>query len=191
LFTLVSKKNLKFDILVNNAGIGDHGLFISENAERIEEMIVLNVLTLTKLTKLFLPAMIESKYGKILNVASIASFQAGPLMSVYYATKAYVLSFSEGIYEELKGTGVSVTALCPGPTQSDFLTTANVSNVAALDNLNFATSKEVAEYGFENLMKNKAIAVQGLLNSIVASTSGLVPRSLSRKIVMKLQKKRN
>lgn len=191
LFEKIQKKNLTVDILVNNAGFGDHGLFANEDPKKIEEMILLNVLTLTKLTRLFLPQMIERKYGKILNVASTASFQAGPLMSVYYATKAYVLSFSEGIYEELKGTGISVTALCPGPTESGFQEAANISNITIVNTMKLPTSKDVAEFGYNALIKNKAVAVHGVMNSIMASSTGFVPRALTRKLVKKLQEKRN
>ena len=191
LFTLVTEKKLDVDVLVNNAGVGDHGLFHRSKLSRNEEMINLNVLALTKLTHLFLPKMLENKNGKILNVASTAAFQAGPLMSVYYATKAFVLSFTEGLHEELRGTGVSVTALCPGPTQSGFQAAAQISDVPLVDSMKIPTSKEVAEYGYQALMKKKVIAVHGVVNSMVAKSVGFFPRALTRKMVMKLQSKRN
>ena len=190
LFNEVKKRNLKIDILVNNAGFGDHDYFINSDINKIEEMILLNILTLTKLTKLFLPQMILSQSGKILNVASTAAFQPGPLMSVYYATKAYVLSFSEGLYEELKGTGVSTTALCPGPTESGFQKVAQMSDVPILNAMRIPTSKEVAEYGYDALMKNQAVAIHGVLNNVLARSTGFVPRSVIRKMMMKLQAKR-
>ncbi len=190
LFSLVKKKNLSVDILVNNAGFGDHAFFLNEDATKIEEMILLNILTLTKLTKLFLPDMVANKYGKILNVASTAAFQPGPLMSVYYATKAYVLSFSEGLYEETKGSGVSITALCPGPTESGFQEVANFSNVALMKAIKLPTSKDVAVFGYQALMSDKAVAVHGFMNSVIAKATSFVPRSILRKLVMKLQKKR-
>lgn len=190
LFEKIQGKNLEVDVLVNNAGFGDHGLFTKSDKNKNEEMVVLNILTLTKLTQLFLPKMIEKKYGKIMNVASTAAFQAGPLMTVYYATKAYVLSFSEGLSEELKGTGVSVTALCPGPTHSNFQTAANVSDIKMLSALNIPSSEDVAEYGYKALMKNKVVAVHGLVNDLLSKGSSLVPRPLLRKLVMKLQSKR-
>lgn len=191
LFILTQKKNLEVDILVNNAGFGDHGLFADHEKSRLEDMILLNILTLTKLTKLFLPQMLEKKSGKILNVASTAAFQAGPLMTVYYATKAYVLSFSEGLHEELDESGIAVTALCPGPTESGFMEAANVSNMALMEKIKMPTSKEVAEYGYRALMKNQAVAVHGVLNNILASSTGFAPRAITRKIVKKLQEKRN
>lgn len=190
LFNLTQKKNLKVEILLNNAGFGDHGLFLNADSKKIEEMINLNILTLTKLTKLFLPQMVENKYGKIMNVASTAAFQPGPLMSVYYATKSYVLSFSEALYEELKETGVSVTALCPGPTESGFSAVANMSNIALMELMKLPTSRDVAEYGYKALMNDKAVAVHGLMNNVVAKTTSFIPRAITRKLVMKLQQKR-
>lgn len=191
LYSIISKKKLSVDILVNNAGFGDHSLFLNEDPKKIEEMILLNILTLTKLTKLFLPDMVTRKYGKILNVASTAAFQPGPLMSVYYASKAYVLSFTEGLYEELKGTGVSVTALCPGPTESGFKSSANMSNVTLMEAIKLPTSKDVAEFGYKALMNDKAVAIHGFMNSVMAKSAGFVPRVILRKLVMKLQEKRN
>ena len=190
LFAAVQSKNLTVDILVNNAGFGDHGLFVDSKIERNQEMIDLNILTLTKLTHLFLPNMVKNKNGKIMNVASTAAFQPGPLMSVYYATKAYVLFFSEGLHEELRGTGVTVTALCPGATASGFQAAANLSNVALLDTLKIPTSKEVADYGYQALMDEKVVAIHGFLNSLFAFSVRLTPRSIVRKIAMKLQEKR-
>lgn len=192
LYKIVKEKNMQVDILVNNAGFGDHGLFVDSQLSRNEDMIVLNTLTLTKLTHLFAQDMLKCKSGRILNVASIASFQPGPLMTVYYATKAFVLSFSEGLFEELKGTGVTVTALCPGPTRSGFMAAAGIDlkDVGVLDKINIPTSQEVAKYGYKELMNGKAIAVHGAMNSLMAMSSGFFPRSLVRKTVMKLQQKR-
>lgn len=191
LFQITEKKNLKIDILVNNAGFGDHGLFFNADPKKLEEMIILNILTLTKLTRLYLPTMIVNKYGKIMNVSSTAAFQPGPMMSVYYATKSYVQSFTEALYEELKGTGVSITALCPGPTESGFQEAANVSNVVLMNAMKLPTSKDVAEFGFEALMNNKAVAIHGFMNSVLAKSVSFVPRSILRKLVMKLQEKRS
>lgn len=190
LYKIVKEKNLKIDILVNNAGFGDHGLFVNSELSRNEDMIVLNTLTLTKLTQLFLPEMVKQGQGRILNVASTASFQPGPLMTVYYATKAFVLSFSEGLAEELKGTGVTVTALCPGPTASGFQAIANIQDINLLKAIKIPTSQEVAEYGYKALMNGTVVAVHGLMNSLMAMSSGFLPRALARKIVMKLQQKR-
>lgn len=190
LFETIKNKNMHVDILVNNAGFGDHGLFVKSETQRNDDMIVLNILTLTKLTRLFLPSMVANKYGKILNVASTAAFQAGPLMSVYYASKAYVLSFSEGLSEELAGTGVTVSALCPGPTESNFMAAANAADVPLLDSVSVPTSKDVAEYGYKALMNEEVVAVHGMLNGFLAKGTNFVPRFLLRKVVKRLQSKR-
>ena len=190
LFYAVQKRGLAVETLVNNAGLGDHGTFLSADLKRQMEMIQVNIVALTELTKLFLPAMTESKSGRILNVASTAAFQPGPLMSVYYATKAYVLFFSEGLAEELKNTGVTVTTLCPGPTTSGFQEAANMKNVALMTTLKLPSSEDVAIYGYKALMRGKAVAVHGSVNHLMASTVGLMPRAWARKLVMKLQEKR-
>ena len=190
LFDQIQSSKLKVDGLVNNAGFGSHGQFTTTALKNTQQMIQLNITTLTELTKLFLPAMIENKYGRIMNVASTASFQPGPLMTVYYATKAYVLFFSEGLYEELKDTGVSVTALCPGPTESGFQAAANLKNVPVVDFLKMPSSKSVAEYGYQAMQKGRAVAVHGLMNNIMSSTIGFLPRALARKLVMRLQQKK-
>ena len=116
----IQSKKLRVDVLVNNAGVGVCGDFLKNDWAAEEAMLQLNMLSLTELTKLFLRGMVERKRGKVLNIASTAAFQAGPHMALYYATKAYVVSFSEGIHEELKGSGVTVTAFCPGPTWTEF-----------------------------------------------------------------------
>jgi short-subunit dehydrogenase len=190
LFETIKSKNLHVDILVNNAGFGDHGNFLKSEPKRNDDMIVLNILTLTKLTRLFLPEMVNNKYGKILNVASTAAFQPGPLMSVYYATKAFVLSFSEGLHEELIDTGVTVTALCPGPTESNFMKVANASDMKLLSTMSIPTSRDVAEYGYKALMNEEVVAVHGVLNTILSKTTNVVPRFLLRKVVKRLQSKR-
>lgn len=190
LFETIKNKNLHVDVLVNNAGFGDHGLFLKSEPKRNDDMIVLNILTLTKLTRLFLPEMVNNKHGKILNVASTAAFQPGPLMSVYYATKAFVLSFSEALHEELIDTGVTVTALCPGPTESNFMKVANASDMKLLSTMSIPTSRDVAEYGYKALMNEEVVAVHGVLNTILSKTTNVVPRFLLRKVVKRLQAKR-
>ncbi len=187
LLEAVQAQNLKVDRLVNNAGFGDHGLFADSDIKKISEMIQVNITTLTELTRLFLPLMLQNKFGQILNVASTAAFQPGPLMTVYYATKAYVLFFSEGLFEETEGSGVTVTALCPGPTQSGFQKAAGIRNIPLLNSLSIPTSAVVAEYGYKAMQSGQAVAVQGLMNTIFSSTVGLLPRSVARKLVRKLQ----
>lgn len=187
LFDLTESKNWSVDCLVNNAGFGDHGHFAKGDPQKITDMIQVNITTLTDLTRLYLPAMIQNKFGQILNVASTAAFQPGPLMSEYYATKAYVLHFSEGIAEELKDSGVTVTALCPGPTHSGFQKAANLGNVPLFEKMKVPSSKAVAEYGYKAMQKGKIVAVHGLLNAIVSASVGLAPRFMARKMAMKLQ----
>jgi short-subunit dehydrogenase len=183
-----TNKNIQIDYLVNNAGFGDYGFFHESSWLKQEEMINLNMTTLTYLTHLFLPSMIKNKHGKILNVASTAAFQPGPLMSVYYATKAYVLSFSEALSNELEDKGISVTALCPGPTESDFLNKANLGE-SKLFKRKIPSSKYVAEYGYQAMMKGKVVAIHGFMNAIMANSVRFVPRSFVRKLVRTIQGK--
>jgi len=186
-----NSKNIHVDYLINNAGFGDFGFFSESNWEKQQEMLNLNIITLTKLTHLFLPKMIENKFGKILNVASTAAFQPGPLMSVYFATKAYVLSFTEAISNELEGTGVSVCALCPGPTESGFLDAAALQDSKLFKGKKLATSKEVAQFGYDSLENNKVVAIHGLMNKIMATSVRFSPRGLVRKMVRFIQSKEN
>jgi uncharacterized protein len=185
-------KSLGFDIdfLINNAGFGDYGLFYKCDWEKQERMINLNMLTLTHLTRLFLPDMIKRKSGKIMNVASTAAFQPGPLMSVYYASKAYVLFFSEAIANELEGTGITVTALCPGPTKSGFQKAANVEHSKMMDGKSIPDSKKVAEYGYKAMMKGKRVAIQGMMNKELAFFSRRAPKKFILNTVRKINEER-
>lgn len=180
-------KNIRIDYMVNNAGFGDSGYFHECSWPKQEEMINLNITTLTYLTHLFLRDMVNNTYGKILNVASTAAFQAGPFMSVYYATKAYVLSFSEALSSELEGKGVTVTALCPGPTKSDFANKANLKN-SILFNRNIPTSEEVVKYGYQSMMNGKTVAIHGFINKAMVMCIRFTPRSVIRNIIRSLQK---
>lgn len=189
LFDYCNSKQLQIDYLINNAGFGDYGMFVSGNWKKQEEMIRLNIQTLTHLTHLFLPSMVKRKYGRIMNVASTAAFQPGPLMSVYYATKAYVLSFSEAIASELEGTGVTVTALCPGPTESGFQNAAAMNESKIVKGRKLPTSKEVAEYAYKSMMNGKVVAIHGFLNVLLATAIHFTPRFLVRKLVRVIQDK--
>lgn len=191
LHSTVSDHGWHVDTLVNNAGFGDHGTFVDSDWRRQKGMIDLNITALTELTRLFLPAMVASRSGRILNVASTAAFQPGPWMSVYYATKAYVLSFSEALSEELRGSGVTVTALCPGPTLSGFQEAANMQGVALFERIQPPSSREVAEFGYHAMIKGKVVAIQGTLNSLVVQLLRVSPRFLVRKIVRQIQAKRS
>jgi uncharacterized protein len=184
LFDQVQQNNLSVDVLVNNAGYGDYGEFVHSEWEKIEGMILLNVLATTHLTRLFLPAMVSKGAGKILNVASTAAFQPGPMMAVYFATKAYVLSFSEAIAAETEDAGITVSTLCPGPTQSSFIGLANMDKMALANkkSLNsLPTADAVAEFGYDALQKGQVVAVHGLQNKLLTFSTRLVPRGLLRK----------
>lgn len=187
---LLSKlKGKEIDILVNNAGFGVYGFFSETNLEREVAMMELNMVTLTKLTKLLLPDMLARKHGKILNLASTAAFQPGPLMAVYYATKAYVLSFSEALANELEGSGVSVTALCPGPTESNFQKNSAMEESKILQR-GMMDPGAVAKAGYEGLMRGRTIVIPGLKNRILAFSVRLAPRSTVTKTVRRMQERR-
>ena len=189
IYNALSHENIEVDVLVNNAGFGAYGKFSDIDPQKEVEMITVNITTLTYLTKLFLPQMMARKHGRVLNVASTAAFQPGPLMAVYYATKAYVLSFSEALSEELEGTGVTVTALCPGPTASGFQKAADIEDSKLVKGKKIATSRQVAEYGYDALMKGKRVAIHGTMNKIMAFTTRFAPRKLVTKMVKKMQEK--
>ncbi len=187
LFDNVQSRGLSVDVLVNNAGFGLFGRFAETDPVREMEMVQVNIVALTELSKLFLPGMVGRKWGRILNVASTAAFQAGPLMAVYYATKAYVLSFSEAIGFELKKTGVTVTALCPGPTKSGFQSEAKMSK-SRLFRGHVMDAETVAEAGFRGMMRGKAIVVPGGRNKFLVFLVRLVPRSIARRAAWLVQR---
>jgi short-subunit dehydrogenase len=182
---VIRKKKWKVDVLVNNAGFGLNGEFLKNEFNQESTMVHLNVNALHELSHIFLPEMIssESKLRGILNVASTAAFQPGPYMSNYYATKAYVLSLSEGLHEELLKTGVHVTCLCPGPTKTEFFDRANMKENSMLKNpLLLSTAKSVADKGYAGFLKNQAIVIPGIFNSLLAQSPRITPRFLVRKI---------
>lgn len=189
LIKAVEEGGYKVCTLINNAGFGDYGNFAEADRAKTVSMVDLNIRALTELTHHFLPKMIERKHGRILNVASVAAFVPGPLMSVYYATKHYVLAFTEGLARELKGTGVTVTALCPGPTASGFQDAASLGEVEFFNDRRLPTSKEVAQYGLEALRDKKVIAVHGFSNKLMTFLPRLLPRSIVRNMVHSIQKK--
>lgn len=170
------------DNLVNNAGFGDLNGFLDSDWEKQYKMLQLNITTLMEMTYLYGNDMRKAGQGHIMNVASIAAFCAGPNMSNYYATKAYVLSFSEAIAEELKGTGVTVTALCPGPTSTGFEKAAKMDNSKMFTFFKPATAENVARYGYNKMMKGKVVAYYGVISKIMNIGVRLVPRSITRKL---------
>lgn len=180
-------KNL--EVLVNNAGFGLFGRFSNTNWRRESDMLHLHIMTTTHLTKLVLKGMVSRGHGKILNVSSLAAFQPGPLMSIYYASKAYILSFSEAIARELKGTGVTVTALCPGITKTGFQKVVSQNTVENTITFNMASAKAVAKYGYNAMMKGKTIAIPGKLNKLFANLPRFIPRNKVTSIIKKIQEK--
>jgi uncharacterized protein len=184
----VGAKGIAVHTLVNNAGFGLRGAFHDLPAERQSEMMRLNMVALTELSRLFLPGMIERRTGGILNVASMAAFQAGPYMAVYYATKAFVLSLSEALHEEAKPFGVKVSALCPGPVATEFADVAGLHGSKL-----FSTAADVggvARAGYEGYRANVAIEIPGPLNRIGSVLGKFAPRMLTRRAAGQLQKSR-
>lgn len=185
----IRERELNIDILINNAGFGLFGKFDETDLAQETAMINVNVRALTQLTKIVYKQMIEQKQGKILNLASLAGFMPGPLMSVYYASKAYVLSFSQALANEAKGTGVSVTVLCPGPTNSNFEKNAQLDASMAFRRFGkIPEAKEVAEYGFRMMEKGKAVAIYGFLNKFLVFSIRFVPRKWVTGMVKYVQK---
>ncbi|MBS8266375.1 SDR family NAD(P)-dependent oxidoreductase [Mesobacillus boroniphilus] len=177
----VKAAGITIDTLVNNAGFGLMGKFEELDILKQSEMIRLNITALTELTHYFLPDLKGNTHkARILNVASTAAFQPGPLMAVYYATKAYVLSLSEALAEELAGTNVTVTTLCPGATKTNFAAIANVENTKMFSGA--MSSEEVAKQGYQALMAGKRVVITGSVNKIGAYTAKFLPRSLAAKI---------
>lgn len=177
-------------VLVNNAGFGSYGLFAETDTEKELELLQVNVVALTHLTKLFLPGMIARRRGRVCQVASTAAFQPGPLMAVYYASKAYVLSLSEALSNETEGTGVTVTALCPGPTETGFVAAAGMEK-SKLFEANVMDARTVAEAGYRGMMEGKRVVIPGVRNSIMARVASLAPRGLVTRVVRRVQETRS
>ena len=186
IFTELEQESIGIDALVNNAGFAVYGLFAETDLDAELQMMQVNMVTLTHLTKLFLPGMLKNRTGKILNLASTSAFQPGPLMAVYYATKAYVLSFSEALADELHGTGVSVTTLCPGPTASGFQKKANMED-SKLFSGKIMDAQTVARIGYRGLMTNKTVVIPGLRNKILVEGERFVPRKMVTRIARSMQ----
>src|SRR5436190_19167269 len=176
LFDQLQREGIPIDILVNNAGYGRFGEFAELPLEESLGQIQLNVLALTALTRLFVPSMVERHSGKIMNVASTAGFQPGPLMAVYYATKAYVISFSEALANELSKSGVTVTCFCPGATETGFAMRAGNDKTRLFQKLKPMNVKTVAADGYRGLMKGKTLVISGVRNWLVAESVRFAPR---------------
>ena len=178
LFDQLQREGIAVDILVNNAGFGAHGDFATMLDDQILGQINLNITALTELTRLFLPPMIACRKGRIMNVASTAGFQPGPLMAVYYATKAYVISFSEAIANELRDSGVTVTCFCPGATHTGFATRAGNDKSRLFKQLGAMSADKVALDGYRALMEGRTLAISGAHNWLVAQSTRLAPRKM-------------
>jgi len=185
--SFLQSNRLHFGYLVNNAGFGLRGNFHELPVDKQTEMITLNTTRLTQLCHHFLPSMLKKNTGGILNVASVAGFQPGPKMSVYFATKAFVLFLTEGIYEEIKGSDVLISALCPGPTASEFGKVADMGGTRLFDH-GVMTSQKVAQIGVRDFFKKKPVIITGLKNKVLANASRFAPRSWVRIITLFLQK---
>jgi short-subunit dehydrogenase len=178
----IKSRNIVLSALVNNAGYGAFGEFKDSALPQALAMMQLNMNTVVVLTKLFMPDLLATR-GKILNTASTAAFQPGPYMAVYYATKAFVLSFSEAIASELEGTGVTVTALCPGPTASGFQDKADLGNSALVKGKKLPTSEEVAALGYRAMQRGQRVYIPGFMNWAMAQSIRFTPRNMVTRLV--------
>jgi uncharacterized protein len=188
-FNETNQQKIPIDYLINNAGFGDFGMFVETDWQKELQMINLNITTLTQFTKLYVQDMVKRGNGKIMNVASTAAFQSGPTMAVYYATKAYVLSFSEAVDNEVSDKGVTVTTLCPGATESGFQAAAAMEESALVKGKKLPSAKEVAEYGYTSMMNGKTVAIHGMMNYIMANSVRFTPRAMVVKLTRLIQDK--
>ena len=179
LMKTVEQRGLAIDTLINNAGLGDTGRFDQENPEKILSMLQVNIIALTELTRLVLPQMVARKRGKVMLLASLAAFQPGPGMAVYYATKSYVLSFGRAIGRELRGTGVTITTLCPGATTNEFAQVANMQGSALFEGpVPVMTAAEVARQGYAALKAGRPQIITGPINKIIAMSTRFTPTAI-------------
>lgn len=186
----LDKEKIEVEYLINNAGFGGYGLFHETDLKKENDMIQVNVTSLVELSKFFVKEMVKRNSGRILNVASTAAFQPGPLMSIYYATKAFVLSLSEAMAYELRDTNVTVTCLCPGPTKSNFQNAANINESGLVKGRKIPSSYDVALYGYNAMMKGGYLAIEGFMNKLMAFGVRFMPRKMVLATVYKIQKYR-
>jgi len=169
--------------VVNNAGLGDYGPFSTDDLESLRRLIAVNVVALTELTHHYLPDLLATGRGGVLNVSSTAGFVPGPLMAVYYASKAFVTSLTEALHEEVRGSGVTVTALCPGPTESEFCTVAGLEKSGLFRRYRVTTAAAVARQGYRDYMAGKALSLPGFVNAALPVAIGFAPRAVVRRVV--------
>lgn len=180
-------KNIQIDYLINNAGIGDFGLFVDTPWNRYQQMIDLNVTTLSHMCHLFLSDMVLRKQGKVMNVSSTAAFLPGPMMAVYFATKSFVLHLSEALNNEVKESGVTVTAFCPGPTDTYFMEDSNMKISKLVRNKQLPSAYKVALSGYNAMIAGKEVKVFGFINKVIASSVSVLPRKWVVNITRKMQ----
>jgi len=185
-FEALRQQGVGIDVLVNNAGFGARGAYAEIDYDLEARMIQVNISSVAHLTRLFLPGMLARRNGKILNVASTAAYVPGPFMAVYYASKAFVLSFSEAIAEETQSSGVTVTALIPGPTGTNFAATAGTQETRLFRSGSVMSAAAVARVGFDGLMAGKRVVVAGIGNRFTVWSTRLAPRTMLAKITRKL-----
>jgi short-subunit dehydrogenase len=190
LLTEIERREISVEVLINNAGFGVYGPFAATDLGKELAMIQVNVSAVTALAKGVLPGMLRRGSGRILNLASTAAFQPGPLMAVYYATKAYVLSFSEAIANELSGTGVTVTALCPGPTETEFQADAGLEKTRLFAGPLVMDARRVARAGYRGMQRGKAIVIPGWTNKLMAQSVRFSPRRLVTAVARRIQEKK-
>lgn len=183
----IAALGLGVDVLVNNAGYGHAGAFAGSDLDTQVGMVDLNDRALVELTHIYWPGMLANKRGGVLNVASTAAFQPGPLMAVYYASKAFVLSFSEALWEEARGTGVKVSCLCPGPTASHFRERAGTGATRLGQSAPVMASMPVAQQGYDAFQRNQRVVITGARNAIMARLAGIAPRGMVLSMVRNLQ----
>jgi short-subunit dehydrogenase len=184
------ERNIEVDYLINNAGFGGFGMLDETEWNKELQMINLNITTLTLFTKLYVQDMVKRRSGKIMNVASTAAFQPGPTMAVYCATKSYVLSFTEALSNEVSGKGITITALCPGATDTGFQAAGGLAESELFKDKKLPTAKDVAEYGYRAMINGKTVAIHGVLNYLLSNSVRFIPRDMVLKVARKMLDKK-
>lgn len=186
----LEKHQLQADVLINNAGFGGHGKFDEQDLSNQLSMVQVNVAALVQLTGLILPGMLKRKQGRIMNLASTAAFQPGPLMAIYYATKAFVLSFSEALHYENRGTGVTITCVCPGATRTEFQQAAQMNEARLFNTRWVMDSMTVARQGYQAMKQGKRVIVNGKMNNFMAFMTRITPRPVVLRIAKRMQEQK-